>query len=116
MFRAASTTAEAQAATEQFTRTQVLANVRAAFFAARAQKALVAVARETLANQGRHRDQVRGFVEVGRQPQIALAQVETDYANAEVQSISAANALRGRQGAARSGDGCRGAEGLRGGR
>jgi outer membrane protein len=85
-------TAEAQAASERSTHVQVLLNVRVAFFNARAQKALADVARNAVANQKKHRDQIRGFVEVGRQPEIALAQAETDYANSEVALINAENA------------------------
>ncbi len=81
-----------QQSTEQATQLQVLFNVRSAFFTARAGRDLVGVARETLQNQETHLRQVQGFVEVGRSPEIDLAQVRTDRANAEVQLIQAQNA------------------------
>ena len=65
--------------------------VRTAYFAARAAKDLVAVARETLANQEAHLRQIQGFVEVGTRPEIDLAQARTDRANARVQLINAEN-------------------------
>ena len=77
--------------TERATRLTVALNVRTFYFAARANKALVQVARDTLANQQRHLDQVNGFVKVGTQPEIALAQQRTAVANAQVQLINAEN-------------------------
>ncbi len=78
--------------TERYTRLQVDMTVRTAFFNARAQKALVGVARETLENQTKHLEQIEGFVKVGTQPEIALAQAKTNLANAQVQVISTENA------------------------
>ena len=69
----------------------VLFDVRTAFFQARAAKELVVVASDTLANQQKHLAQTEGFVEVGTQAPIALAQARTDVANAQVQLISAEN-------------------------
>jgi outer membrane protein len=83
--------AEGVAETERATRLTVSLNVRTFYFAARANKALVAVARDTLANQQKHLDQVTGFVKVGTQPEIALAQQRTAVANARVQLINAEN-------------------------
>jgi len=76
---------------ERTTLEQVLFAVRTAFFQARAAKGLVGVATETLANQQKHMEQTQGFVEVGTQPPIALAQAKTDLANARVQLINAQN-------------------------
>ncbi|MHB8875207.1 MAG: TolC family protein, partial [Myxococcaceae bacterium] len=70
---------------------QVDFDVRNAFFGARAAKALVVVAQETLSNQRAHLEQVQAFVEVGTRPEIDLAQVRTDVANARVQLINAQN-------------------------
>ena len=84
--------ADAQRDTERYTTLQVLLGVRTAFFSARAGKELVAVARDTLANQQAHLRQTQGFVEVGTQPEIALAQARTNVANAQVQVINAENA------------------------
>ncbi len=54
-------------------------------------KELVAVARETLEDQNKHLLQVRGFVQVGTQPDIAFAQQKASVANAHVQFITAQN-------------------------
>ncbi|MBX5481599.1 MAG: TolC family protein [Myxococcaceae bacterium] len=66
--------------------------VRTAYFDALAARALVDVAKEALANQDRHLEQIQAFVEVGTRPEIDLAQVRTDRANARVQLINAENA------------------------
>jgi outer membrane protein len=83
--------AEGVEETERATRLGVALNVRTYYFAARANKALVQVARDTLANQQKHLEQVVGFVKVGTQPEIALAQQRTAVANAQVQLINAEN-------------------------
>ena len=49
------------------------------------------VARETLANQNKHVEQIRAFTEVGTEPEIDLLQALTDQANAEVSLINAQN-------------------------
>ncbi len=90
-WRSAQASAEAQRDTEYYTGLQVLLGVRTAYFTARANKDLVGVASETLANQETHLRQVQGFVEVGTQPEIALAQSRTNVANARVQLINAEN-------------------------
>lgn len=66
--------------------------VRNAFFLARAQRALIAVAEQALSNQQKHLAQIEAFVEVGTRPEIDLAQARTDVANARVQLLSAQNA------------------------
>ena len=83
--------AEAQRNAEQTARLGVLLNVRKAYFAARANKELVDVARETLDAQHRHLAQVQGMVQVGTQPPIALAQQKAAVANAVVQVITSQN-------------------------
>ena len=83
--------AEGVEQTERATRLTVALNVRTFYFSARANKALVQVASDTLANQQKHLDQVNGFVKVGTQPEIALAQQRTAVANAQVQLITAEN-------------------------
>jgi outer membrane protein len=90
-YSAASTTAEAQRISEATTRLQVLFTVRRAYFTARANKELVVVAREAQANQQRHLKQVQGFVTVGTQPEIALAQQRAAVANAQVFLIGTQN-------------------------
>ncbi len=91
--RYAAATALAQSAllTEQASQLSVLLNVRAAFFSARAAKALAGVARETVANDQKHLEQIQGFVEVGTRSQIDLAQVKTDLANAQLARVNAEN-------------------------
>ncbi|HTP49237.1 MAG TPA: TolC family protein [Anaeromyxobacteraceae bacterium] len=90
-WRSAKVKALSQRDTERYTELQVLLGVRTAYFTARASKDLVAVARETLANQEAHLRQTEGFVEVGTQPEIALAQSRYNVANARVQLITAEN-------------------------
>jgi outer membrane protein len=90
-FRAARATIDVQREAEENARVQAILAVRAAYFGARAQKALASVAREGLANQDRHLGQIQGFVEVGTRPAIDLAQARTDRANAELQLITAEN-------------------------
>ncbi len=89
--KAASLNAEAQRVAERTTRLQVMLTVRQAYFNARAMKELVDVAKETLDDQNKHLMQVQGYVQVGTQPPIALAQQKAAVANAIVQVISAQN-------------------------
>jgi outer membrane protein len=51
----------------------------------------VDVARQTLDDQNKHLMQVQGFVQVGTQPEVALAQQKAAVANARVQLITAQN-------------------------
>lgn len=81
-------------ATKQSEATQLslsVLSVRAAFFQARASKALVKVAEENLASQERHLEQIEGFVKAGTRPEIDLAQVKADVANARLQRVNAQN-------------------------
>jgi outer membrane protein len=91
-WHAAEVTAEGQHETARATRLATVLNVRTAYFQARAQKSLVSVSRETLTNQERHLEQIKGFVELGARPAIDLAQARTDVANAKVQVIGSENA------------------------
>ena len=90
-YDAAKLATEAQRYLEQTTKLNILLNVRKAYFAARANKELVDVAKETLDDQNKHLAQVQGMVTVGTQPLIALAQQKAAVANAEVQLITAQN-------------------------
>ncbi len=90
-YRAEKSAASAQEKSEQAARLSTELAVRSAFFTARAQRELVAVAHETLANQERHLTQAKGFVEVGTRPEIDLAQARTDVANARVALLRAEN-------------------------
>jgi outer membrane protein len=90
-YSAARDTVEQQRLTEKATAYQVISTVRSAYFSARQNRELVEVARETLTDQQRHLTQVQGFVQVGTQPAIALAQQSAAVANAQVQVIVAEN-------------------------
>src|SRR5262249_44291857 len=90
-FEAAKAAAEAQAATELATALSVDFTVRSAYFDARAAKALVQVAQDTLDNQRRHLAQTEGFVKAGTHPEIDLAQARPDTANARVALIPTQN-------------------------
>ena len=91
-WRSSQASADAQRAGELTTLDQVLFSVRASYYQARAARSAVGVAVETLANQDKHLQQTDGFVEAGRQAEIALAQAKTGVANAKVQLINAQNA------------------------
>ena len=93
-WRAAKAQADAQAATERATALQVDFNVRAAYFNARANRALVQVARENLDNITRHLEQIEGMVQAGTRAEIDLVQARTDTANARVVLINADNAYQ----------------------
>jgi outer membrane protein len=89
--RAAGASAEALRATQRASELDVVGNARTAFFAARAARDLVGVARETLGNQEAHLRQVQAFVEIGTRPEIDLAKARSDRATAQVQLIRASN-------------------------
>ena len=92
-FRAAQAQADASGKSEHTAELQSAATVRAAYFDARAGKALAAVASETLVNLQRHLEQIQGFVEAGTRPPIDLAQARGDIANAQLQLITAQNSF-----------------------
>ena len=89
--RAARVVADAQDQSLRAVEVQVALNVRVAFFAVRAARDLVAVAKETLANQEKHLRQIEGFVQLGSRPEIDVSQARADRANARVQLINAEN-------------------------
>jgi outer membrane protein len=91
-WRASRALAAGQEDSERATRGAVALDVRRTYFDAVAAKALLGVARETLANTERHLDQVRAFVEIGTRPPIDLALERTNVANARVGLIQAENA------------------------
>src|SRR5712671_6168834 len=93
-WRSTQASARATADQERSTWLQVVLQVRVAFFNAVAFKALLAVARETLANQRNHLVQIQGFVKEGTRPPIDLSQAQADFANAEVQVINARNSYQ----------------------
>lgn len=90
-WRSSQATAAATLENEKATRLSVRLNVRLAYYNATAQRALVQVAQETLANENTHTRQVTGFVTVGTRPEIDLAQQKTTQANAKLQLIQAEN-------------------------
>jgi outer membrane protein len=90
-WRAARARAVALGDSARATRLEAIADVRTAYFRASAERSLVGVARQTLANRQRHLEQIRGFVHAGTRPDIDLAQAVADEANARVQVIRADN-------------------------
>jgi outer membrane protein len=90
-WRSAGASAQAQQAAESATELTTVLTVRTAFFNAVGNKALARVAADTVANQQRHLDEVRGYVEVGSRPQIDLVQARSNLATAQVQKIQANN-------------------------
>ncbi len=90
-YHASQATLAATVGTERAAELTLALNVRAAYFAARANQALVAVARDNLGNQRNHLDQIEEFVNAGTRPAIDLATARTNLANAQVQAINAEN-------------------------
>lgn len=91
LFKAERETARAQVELERAALLSTEYAARNAFFTARAQRELVGVAEQTLANQEKHLAQIQAFVEVGTRPEIDLAQARTDMANARVALLRAQN-------------------------
>ena len=89
--KAAQASAEAQEDSERATQLAADLTIRSVFYTARATRDAVGVARETLANQNKHVEQIQAFTEVGTRPEIDLLQARTDQANAEVALINAQN-------------------------
>jgi outer membrane protein len=90
-WRAARASAASQQDSEAAAALQTTLGVRMSFFAARAARDLVGVARDNLANLQTHLRQTEAFVRLGTHPAIDLALARTNAANAEVQSINAEN-------------------------
>lgn len=91
-WRAAQAQAQAAAESERAALLGIELIVRQTYFDARASRALVGVADESLRNTRRHLDQIQGFVGAGTRPEIDLVQARTDVANARVLLINAQNA------------------------
>jgi outer membrane protein len=72
---------------------QVVFRVQQAYFQVLAQQALVAVAKDAVANQEKHLGQVEGLVKAGIRPDIDLASVRTTLATARLQQITAENGV-----------------------
>src|SRR5438067_6929188 len=90
-WRSQQASAQATAELELSTAQQLDLTVRATFFGARANKALVAVAEETVADLQRHLERTQAFVKAGTRPDIDLFQARSDLATAQVQPINARN-------------------------
>jgi outer membrane protein len=90
-WRAQQASAEATAKLEFSALQQLELNVRATFFGARANKTLLEVAEENVANVKRHFDQTQAFVKAGTRPDIDLFQARSNLATAQVQLIAAKN-------------------------
>ncbi len=88
---AAQASADATLDTEKASALSIDLNLRAAFYTASTARSNVDVARETLANQNKHLEQIQSFVDLGRNPTIDLLQARVDQANAEVTLINAQN-------------------------
>jgi outer membrane protein len=88
---AAQASADAALDTEKASALTIDFNLRAAFYTASTARSNVDVARETLANQNKHLEQIQSFVDLGRNPTIDLLQARVDQANAEVLLINAQN-------------------------
>jgi len=90
-WRASQANADVQRANQEVTRRTVFLTARTSFFQARAQKELVHVAEQTVANQQRHLEQIQGFVDAKTRPEIDLAQAKMAVANARLQLVQATN-------------------------
>ena len=77
---------------EHAVQVQIISNVRKAYFQARAQRDLIDVAAEAVANQKMHVDQIQKLFAQGMRPEIDQVTAETGLANAQVQLIIAQNA------------------------
>lgn len=90
-WRAARASESGQEQSARATGLSVALSIRTTYFNAVAFKALVGVARDRLANEERHFQQIKAFVEVGTRPRIDLASEQSNLANARVQLIQAEN-------------------------
>jgi outer membrane protein len=92
-WRASEANVASAVGSERANQIQIVSNVRKAYFQARAQKDLVAVANDAVKNQQRHLDQIDGLVAQGMRPEIDRVTAQTNVANAQVQFIAAQNAF-----------------------
>jgi outer membrane protein len=90
-WRAADRAVDSLKASEKTTLDQVVLTARTTFFTARADKALVQVAADTLNNELKHLASVAGNVGVGVSPEIDLATEKTTLANDKLALIQAQN-------------------------
>jgi outer membrane protein len=90
-WRAARASESGQERSAEGTALSVALSIRTTYFNAVATKALVGVARDRLANEEKHFQQIKAFVEVGTRPRIDLVSAQSNVANARVQLIQAEN-------------------------
>jgi outer membrane protein len=90
-WRAARLAAQSSTLDARAARLAARLDVRLAFFAARARRDLVDVAREDVGNQRRHLEQVQGLIDVQMRPAIDLVQARASLGAAELRRISAEN-------------------------
>jgi outer membrane protein len=90
-WRAARAAESGQESSARGTALSVALAIRTTYFNAVAFKSLVGVARDRLANEEKHFQQIKAFVEVGTRPQIDLVSERANLANARVQLIQAEN-------------------------
>jgi outer membrane protein len=91
-WRSSEANAAAAVDSERATGVQIVSGVRRAYFQARAQRDLVAVASDALKNQERHLEQINVLADHGMRPEIDRVTAQTNVANAQVQLIAAQNA------------------------
>jgi outer membrane protein len=90
-YKAAQALSQSALLTERATQLNIVLNVRAAFFSARANRGLAEVARATVANDKKHLEQIQGFVMAGIRSEIDLAKTRTDLANAQLSQVTYEN-------------------------
>lgn len=91
--QAAKRSAEGQAAQTKSLELTTALNVRTAYFSVKAQEELVAVTKAALDNTQAHLAQIQAFVSAGARPEIDLAQVRAEVANAKLAHLNAKNAV-----------------------
>lgn len=90
--QAARRQADGQAAATKSLEVTTALSVRTAYFSARAQDELVLVTEAALQNTRAHLTQIEAFVNAGARPEIDLAQVRAELANAKLALVNAKNA------------------------
>jgi outer membrane protein len=90
-WRAAQLAADGATFDARALRLAIILDVRLAFFAARAHREMVEVARRDLENQQHHLAQVQALVEVKQRPPVDLAQARANVGVAELRLIGAEN-------------------------
>jgi len=76
------------------TRMQTILSVKQAYYGVLQSQKNLEVANETVAQFSQHLDQAKGFYEVGAKPKFDVTRAEVDLSNAQLNQITAVNALR----------------------